>query len=216
MQRKTAWIFALAMGAAPPPPAIAGGPTYGAEPADFAQKLDRLAKAYPDAIAGVDGDALVLKDGTRLPLSDGRTDKSFEELLNQPDIGDMFAFDYPAGAPAAQPPENFDPGRIRVEALFRALYGDCRKGALAKQRKVPWVPKHGGGTVSFTTAQGADKALEAVSAELDQLPQSFRKYLVPSAGTYSCRAIANTGGVWMTSMPPRSTSTRRRRRTGNG
>ena len=127
----------------------------------------------------------------RLPISDGRSDKSFEELLNKPDIGDMFAFAYPAGAPAAAPALNFDPGRVRVEALFRALYGDCQKGTLAKTRKVAWVPKHGGGSVTFTTAQGADKALEAVSAELDQLPKSFTKFLVPSAGTYNCRAIAD-------------------------
>jgi hypothetical protein len=170
----------------------AAGNTYGANPPDLAEKLERLAKTYPDTVAGVDGDALVLKDGTKLPLSDGRSDKSFNELLNTPDVGDMFAFDYPQGASPMQPPENFDPGRVRVEALFRALYGDCQKGTLAKRRKVAWVPKHGGGTVEFTTAQGADKALEAVSADLDQLPQWFKKFLVPSAGTYNCRAIANT------------------------
>jgi len=171
--------------------------TYGANPPDLAEKLDRLVKAYPETISGVEGDALVLKDGTRLPFSDGRNDKSFDELLNDPDIGDMFAFDYPAGAAAAQPAENFDPGRIRVEALFRALYGDCRKGSPVKRRQVKWVPKHGGGTVSFTTAQGADKALEAVSAELDALPAAFGKYLAPSAGTYNCRAIANTDRMSM-------------------
>ena len=54
------------------------------------------------------------------------------------------------------------------------------------------MPKHGGGSVTFTTAQGADKALEAVSEELDRLPASFSKYLAPSAGTYNCRAIAGT------------------------
>ena len=177
--------------------AAGAGKTFGADPADLARKLERLVRAYPDTIAGFDDDALVLKDGTRLPLSDGRSDKRFDELLGRPDIGDMFAFDYPAGAAAAQPPENFDPGRIRVEALFRALYGDCRKGTLAKRRQVKWVPKHGGGAVSFTTAQDADKALEAVSAELDALPAAFGKYLVPSAGTYNCRAIANTDRMSM-------------------
>jgi hypothetical protein len=170
---------------------------YGAEPAGLAGHIDRLVKAYPGAITGVDGDALVLKDGTRLPISDGRTDKTFDELLDHPDIGDMFAFDYPAGAPAAQPPRNFDPGRIRVETLFKAVYGDCEKGTLAKTRKVRWLPKHGGGPVTFTTAQGADKALEAVSAELDQLPQPFVKYLVPTAGTYACRPIAKTDRMSM-------------------
>ncbi len=128
-----------------------------------------------------------------LPISDGRTDKTFEELLNEPDVDDMFAFDYPAGAESAQPPLEFDPGRVRPEDFFRSLYGDCRKKGVAGQlRAVKWVPAHGGGTVPFTTAQGADKALEAVSAELDRLPKSFSKYLIPSAGTYNCREIAGT------------------------
>jgi hypothetical protein len=147
-------------------------------------------------VSNVDGNDLVLADGTRLPISDGRS-KTFDELLNDPDVGDMFAFDYPAGTAAAQPPLNSDPGRIRVEKLFRALYGDCRKKTLARTRQVPWLPKNGGGSVTFTTAQGADEALEAVSAELDQLPQSFMKYLVPPAGTYYCRAIAGTGRMSM-------------------
>ena len=172
-------------------------PTYGADPADLAARLQALMRAYPETISGIDGNDLLLKDGTRLAISDGRSDKSFDDLLNAPDIGDMFAFAYRAGAPAAAPPLNFDPGRVRVEALFRALYGDCLTGTLAKTRKVAWVPKHGGGGVTFTTAQGADKALEAVSAELDQLPKSFSKFLVPSAGTYNCRAIAKTDRMSM-------------------
>ena len=149
-------------------------------------------RAYPETIAGADGNDLVLKDGTRLPISDGRSDKSFDELLNQPDIGDMFAFDYPAGAPAAAPARNFDPGRIRVEALFRALYGDCRNGALAK------TPQGAVGAEAWwrqrdlhhraRRRQGAGSGV----GRARPLPASFAKYLVPSAGTYNCRAIANT------------------------
>ena len=166
---------------------------YGAEPDDLRSHLVRLAEAYPDVVDGFDEHELILAGGKRLPLSDGRTDKTFEELLNDPDIGDMFAFAYPAGAPAAPPPVDFDPGRIRVEALFKALYGDCGKAQVAKRmRRIDWVPGHGGRPVSVTTAQGVDKALERVSRDLDRLPRAFGKYLTPSAGTYNCRAIAGT------------------------
>ncbi|MGD9916005.1 MAG: M15 family metallopeptidase [Rhizobiaceae bacterium] len=151
--------------------------------------------AYPDTIAGYDGTVLTLRDGTTLPISDGRTDKSFDELLDGPDVDDMFAFAYPAGATPAQPALNFDPGRVRVEALFKALYGDCKAGKPPAMRKVKWA--QGGGSVQFTTAQGADKALEAVVKELDALPSSFRKFLVPAAGTYNCRAIAKTNRMSM-------------------
>ena len=78
----------------------------------------------------------------------------------------MFAFAYPAGGEPAAPGRNVDPGRIRVEALFEALYGDCEKGQVSgKLRSVAWgAHYHGGGTLKVSTAQGADKALEAVSA----------------------------------------------------
>jgi len=166
---------------------------YGQNPADLAAWLARLAEAYPDTVAGFDDTALVLKDGSRLPLSDGDSGKSFDTLLDRPDIGDMFAFAYPADAVPSAPALNADPGRIRVEALFRALYGDCGdKDFSARLTTIDWVPGHGGGTIRVTTAQGVDKALAAVSEELDRLPKSFAQYLVPTGGTYNCRSIAGT------------------------
>jgi len=172
--------------------------SYGAPPKNLDTWLARLVAAYPDAIAGFDQDALILQNGERLAFSDGRSDKTFDALLDQPDIDDMFAFAYPVGAEPAPPARNFDPGRIRVEPLFRALYGDCEKGQVeGKLRRIAWVPGHGGGEVSVTTAQGADKALEAVSRDLDRLPASFKKYLVPSAGTYNCRRVAGTARMSM-------------------
>ena len=55
--------------------------SYGAPPPDIKERLDRLVRAYPDSIAGVEGEHLVLGNGTRLKISDGRNDKSFDELL---------------------------------------------------------------------------------------------------------------------------------------
>jgi hypothetical protein len=166
---------------------------YGANPENLEPHLKRLVEAYPGVVKGYDKDALILANGKRLPLSDGRTDKTFDELLDSPDMGDMFVFAYPAGAEPSAPARNVDPGRIRVEALFEALYGDCEKEQVASRlRSIPWVPRHGGGTLRISAAQGADRALEAVSRDLDALPATFTKYLVPSAGTYNCRAIART------------------------
>ena len=167
--------------------------SYGASPADIAQRLAALGRAYPDFIAHVDGEFLALRNGTRLKISDGRTDKSFDELLEKPDIDDMFYAAYPAGAAAHPPARNFDPGRVRFEPLFVAMYGDCKKNEVTlKLRAVEWLPRHQGGKVMITSANGVDKALDAVSRELDQLPDSLIKYLKPSAGTYNCRAIAGS------------------------
>lgn len=169
--------------------ALAGESRYGSPPPDLDRHLARLKAAYPDIIKSYDKAKLILHSGATLPVSDGRTDKSFAELLDQPDIDDMFAFPYPAHAESKAPEFNADPGRIRVEALFRAIYGDCRKGGVVPQlRKVTWF----GGTVPITTRGGVDRALEAVARDLARLPKPMLKYLSPSAGTYNCRPIAGT------------------------
>ena len=169
--------------------AEAGDVRYGAPPADLDDNLARLKAAYPNVIKTYDRTQLILNSGVTIPVSDGRIDKSFDELLDDPDIDDMFAFDYPAGMRPVAPELDVDPGRIRVEALFRAIYGDCRKGEIvAKLRKVAWF----GRSVLITTRNGADRALEAVARDLAKLPKPLVKYLTPSAGTYNCRPIAGT------------------------
>ena len=162
-------------------------------PAAADPALDALVAAYPDHLARYEGNDLIWKDGTRMPIADGRTGKSFQELLDQPDLKDQFAFPYPVGADVKQPAVNEDPGRIRFEPFFLKMYGDCRKGEVAKRLKpVAWLPSRGGGRLSVTGVNNVDERLAAVVKDLDTLPAETTKYLVPSAGTYNCRVIRNT------------------------
>ena len=155
--------------------------------------LDALVAAYPDHLAGYDEQDLIWKDGTRMPLSAGGPDKSFQDLLDFPDIKDQFAIPYPLGAELKVPALNEDPGRIRNEKFFVKMYGDCRKGQVAKTlAPVPWMPNRRGSRVSVTTVNGVNERLADVVKELETLPTDMTKYLVPSAGTYNCRTIANT------------------------
>ena len=180
------WIGAAAL-AASLGVAQAGG--YGAPPADIGARLDRLVRAYPDFIARHDAQWLILKDGRRIAISDGRSDKSFAALIEQPDIDDMFYAAYPAGADATPPKD--DPGRVRYAPLFDAIYGNCHRGEVAaKLRSIAWLPRHHGGEVAITTVNGVDKALEAVVVELDALPDADMRFLIPSSGTYVCRDVA--------------------------
>src|SRR6185503_19303486 len=179
------------------PSATGAGERYGAAPDSVKQDLDRLVAAYPDTVAGHDNTVLTLKNGTRFRISDGRTDKTFTELLESPDIDDMFYVRYPAivepGAAPKQPGVNSDPGRVRFAPLFAAMYGDCRKNEVARNlRAVKWLPKHNGGSVKVTTVNGVADALERVSRALDELPDDVATYLVPAAGTYNCRNVAGS------------------------
>jgi hypothetical protein len=165
----------------------------GAGPALADPALDALVAAYPDHLAGYDDKDLIWKDATRMAHSAGAPDKTFQELLDFPDIKDQFAIPYPLGGTLKVPALNEDPGRIRNEQFFVKMYGDCRKGEVAKRLKpVAWMPKRAGGRVSVTTVNGVNERLAAVVSDLETLPVDMTRYLVPSAGTYNCRTIANT------------------------
>jgi hypothetical protein len=56
-----------------------------------------------------------------------------------------------------------------------------------------WLPKSWGHSVSVTSLNGVDAQLRAVSAEVDALPDNIKRAAYPIAGTYKCRAVADTG-----------------------
>ncbi len=74
------------------------------------------------------------------------------------------------------------------------MYGDCRKGEVRKRlQPVAWMPqRRGGDRIGVTTVNGVNERLADVVKELERLPADMTQYLVPSAGTYNCRTIANT------------------------
>ncbi len=155
--------------------------------------LARLVAAYPEHLAGIDGNALVWKDGTRMVIDDGKGAKSFDALLAAPDIKDMFHWPYAAGAAAVAPAHNVDPGRVRHQGFFEKLYGDCGRGETQKHLvEIVWLPSKAGQRLKVTRVNGVAGRLEAVSRELDRLPASFDRFLVPAAGTFNCRPIAGT------------------------
>ena len=156
--------------------------------------LDRLVRAYPDALAKHDGKVLTWKDGTSMPVSDGRDGKSFDEKLRHPSILDQLSIPYAAGPPAKPPGPEEDPGRFRNTAFFDKMYGDCSKGEVQRKlTKVSWLPKSGGSSVQITSVNGVADRLRAVSAELDALAPELKKFAIPSAGTFNCRTVKDTG-----------------------
>ncbi len=160
---------------------------------DNATLMARLVAAYPSQLKGFEGNDLIWQDGTRMPFDDGIDNKPFETLLERPSIKDQFRMVYSPGESGAPPAMNFDPGRVRNEAFFNKMYGDCTKDDLkGKLTSIAWVPKYQGGRVAFTTVNDAAKHLSEVSAELETLSKDDAKYLAPSAGTLNCRSIAGT------------------------
>ncbi|MGE0022238.1 MAG: M15 family metallopeptidase [Hyphomicrobium sp.] len=158
--------------------------------------LAHLVAAYPEALERIDGSDLLWRDGTRMPLDDGKERKPFADWLVTPDIADMLERPYPAGIGAAEPAADDDPGRARNADFFDKMYGDCRKGEVeAKLETVVWLPSKKGQRLAITRVNGVARRLDAVSRELDRLPAEFDKFLTPASGTYNCRTIAGTDRV---------------------
>jgi hypothetical protein len=151
--------------------------------------LDELVSAYPDFLAGHQGDVLVWHDGTRMPTFDGKSAKTPLQVVESPDIQDIFAWPYPLASQPVTTPVT-DPGRERPAAFFRKMYGDCHGGQVtANLVSVRWVD---GSSVRITRVNGVSTALAAVVADLKALGPAYTKDLSPMGGTYNCRAIAGT------------------------
>ena len=136
---------------------------------------------------------LLWRDGTRMPIDDGLPPKAFAAWFSAPDLKDMFRQPYPAGAEAKAPAPETDPGRARNAAFFRKMYGGCANGDVTKRLvDVAWLPSRSKVKLKVTSINGVADKLARVSAELDALPVSFNRFLLPPAGTYNCRPIAGT------------------------
>jgi D-alanyl-D-alanine carboxypeptidase len=152
--------------------------------------LDALVRAYPNFLASEDGKFLIWKDGTRMSVSDGRSDKTFQEKLQNPSILDQLSIRYVKGPLPAPPGPQDDPGRFRNIAFFDKMYGNCLKGEVQRKlEKVAWL----GDVVSITTVNGIADKLKGVSEELNRLASAIKRYAFPSAGTFNCRVVRDTG-----------------------
>src|SRR5262249_55650282 len=152
------------------------------------------AQAYPHDFEGAARDAkgaVVLRFKGREFLYDDGKSKSFAELLNAPDIKDTFSQTYPLHNPIDNLPENFDPGRFRVEELFKTLYGATESEVMRNCVTVNFC----GNKVKFNARCGAADALTAVGKDLDILfskRSDLKEYVTHLGGTFNWRFIAGT------------------------
>ncbi len=161
------------------------------------ESLDRLVRAYPDALSGHDEKHIFWRDGTVMPADDGVGQKSFDDLLRKASIMDQLSLLYPRGS-LIPPAPNDDPGRFRNEAFFKKMYGDCNAGQVKKNLvSITWLPRSWGKPVQVTRVNGIADRLKQVSAEIDELKPEIKAAAYPLAGVLSCRPVADTGKMSM-------------------
>lgn len=158
-----------------------------APPASTAPPRPELCAFYT---CTTEASAIRLPDGTSVVWDDGKT-KTMQERIDHPDVEDVFVLHYPAPGAAIEPvtdPE-IDPGRVRLEPLFRATYG-----ADARAVSAAMVPvKIAGHTVSFhrRAAPALERVATRIAALLAKQPELAR-YFQSLGGTFNPRNIAGT------------------------
>lgn len=85
--------------------------------------LTCLAEHYAVKAEARDGGwVAALPDGSAIPWDDGKK-KNLEQALEAPDVEDTFAQKYVAGPIRPVTTVDEDPGRVRLDAVFKATYG---------------------------------------------------------------------------------------------
>jgi hypothetical protein len=165
--------------------------SYGKTTDSIPAAAKKLIKCYPGLIIGFADNHIIFKDKSSLLWDDGIKNKLYKDLLEKPDVQDMFAQNYTPGELKTLPGKDFDPGRIRNEALFLKMYGSTEKQVRQHLTEIVWCPKLVGQKVMVTTINGIDKKLAQISKELDGHPE-LKKYLTNIGGTFTWRNINGT------------------------
>lgn len=155
------------------------------------QGMTRLLRAYPEELCATEGNTLVWCDGSTIPYDDGKGIKTHAQKLQDADLQEQMEQTYPRGANyPSPPPVDFEPGRIRNEAFFKKMYGKNAEEVQKHLISIVWMPKTSGQRVRVTTINGVHRRLQAVSEELDRLPEKLRRFVNRPAGAFNWRVIA--------------------------
>jgi hypothetical protein len=124
---------------------------------------------------------------------DGIKNKSFEEMLNNPDLEDQMSQLYQKGRNYAGINQlNFDPGRIRYQPFFAKMYGATEEEIKKNLVEIRWLPGTVNKPLLVTRINGIAQKLTAISEELERLNPEMRKYVDNPAGTFAFRKINAT------------------------
>jgi hypothetical protein len=159
-----------------------------------------LVESYPGVLCGAGPNTLRWCDGAEMPYRTREAPPSdLEERLNTADLWDQMDQRYPVGRAFPSPP-TADPGRLRHQPFFQKMYGQDAKAVAATTTTIRWLAGSVNVPLKVTTTNGVDRALAAVSAELDALPPALRRFVERPAGTFVWRTVKGTPRLSMHSF----------------
>lgn len=157
--------------------------------------IKKLLKVYPNKIITGRKNSIIWYDSTEMVYDDGVGDKSFQELLNSPDLEDQIsAMKYNTVDSLFIPKYNSDPGRIRFEPFFRKMYGESREDVLDSLVEIEWLPNSVNKKLLVSKINNIDRQLFKISEKLDGKPH-LTKFLSNPGGTFNWRKISGTDRI---------------------
>jgi peptidoglycan LD-endopeptidase CwlK len=153
-------------------------------------------QGYPDLVASANESAILLKDGTRLPYHTDKPKETWDEKINHADLATQLEQHYDAGGFETPPSYLFDPGRLRYQPFFQALYGKNQKAIEKNLVSISWPTLKGETKLQVSKIGGVDKKLLRIGQEIAKLPKSERIW-AEGAATYCYRVIKDTDRLSM-------------------
>ncbi|WP_033915651.1 M15 family metallopeptidase [Campylobacter sputorum] len=163
--------------------------------------MNVIAKSKNDIISQnygvtIKGNEIMFKDGSKMPFKDNKINKNFDELLDNPSVFDMLALPYFSFSNVGK--NLNDAGRFRNEEFFGKIYGKNKQEVEKNLVDIIWLKNSVNKKFKFNKQNGAAKAIQNVSDDLDLLVKNrpeLLKYLNNPSGTYNYRKILNSNNL---------------------
>lgn len=152
--------------------------------------------AYPTLVASGNKDTLVLKNGVTFPYRTNTPKSTWDEKINNSDLETQLSQSYDAGGFDTPPPYLFDPGRLRYQPFFQAVYGKDKKTIEKNLVTIEWPTLKGKTKLQVSKVADVNKKLYAIGQEIAHLPKADRIW-AEGAATYCYRVIKDTDRLSM-------------------
>lgn len=156
-------------------------------------------QGYPDIVRSADETSIVLKDGTVFPYHTSSLKASWDEKINNADLETQLSQHYDKGGIDTPPSYLFDPGRLRYQPFFQALYGKDKREIEVNLVDITWPTLKGSTKLRVNRTAGIDKKLYAIGQEIAKLSKAERIW-AEAASTYEYRVIKDTDRLSMHSF----------------
>ncbi|MCI0500155.1 MAG: M15 family metallopeptidase [Epsilonproteobacteria bacterium] len=156
-------------------------------------------EGYGDLIKSADEASIVLNNEAILPYRTDSKKNTWDEKIDNSDLAMQLSQRYKIGQIDTNPPYLFDPGRLRYQPFFEALYGKTKKEIEKNLVQIDWPTSKGVVSISVNKIGGVDKKLYLIGQEIAKLPPTERIW-GDNPSTYYFRTIKDTNRLSMHSF----------------